>query len=370
MDIFKLIDIAKARNASDVHLAVFTPPLFRIDGSLKTEGELGPLTEGDMEDAMHQLAGWEELDKYKQALELDFSNALPDGTRLRCSVAQQRGITTMTIRILAKQIPTIDELQLPEIYKKFALLDRGLIVVSGPTGSGKTTTQAAMIQYINANRTKHILTLEDPIEYSHPNIKSRITQRELGNDTHSMAEALKHAMRLDPDVIVVGEMRDSETAAAVISLAETGHLIISTSHAPHAPQTIERIIDLFNYEERHLVQMRIASLLSAVLCQTLVPRLNGPGRIAAVEIMQVNAATRNLIREGKITLISNAVRDYREIGSTTIDEALVNLYSRGFISIESVHTYCSNPDEVRSLLEMSIRTKTPAGKKNAQKLET
>ena len=226
------------------------------------------------------------------------------------------------------------------------------------------------MQYINMNRTKHILTFEDPIEYSHPNIKSRITQRELGGDTRSMAEALKHAMRLDPDVIVVGEMRDSETAAAVISLAETGHLVISTSHAPYAPQTIERIIDLFPADERHLVQMRLASLLSVVMCQTLVPRSNGSGRIAAVEIMQVNAAVRNLIREGKITQVSNAVRDYRESGSNTFDESLIDLYRRGLITWETVATYCHDLDEVNSLLTEAMRTKAQAGKKTQPTAQT
>jgi twitching motility protein PilT len=364
MDIFKLVDIAKARNASDIHLSAWSPALMRVDGFLKCDDDAREITENEIEEALHQLAGWEEIEKFKRDLELDFSNAMPDGTRLRCSVAQQRGVIGMTIRILAPKIPTIDELQLPEIYKKFSVMDRGLIVVSGPTGSGKTTTQAAMVQYINMNLTKHVLTFEDPIEYSHPNIRSRITQRELGGDTHSMAEALKHAMRLDPDVIVVGEMRDSETAAAVISLAETGHLIISTSHAPHAPQTIERIIDLFSPDERHLVQMRLASLLSAVLCQTLVPRANGIGRIAAVEIMQINAAVRNLIRESKITLMSNAVRDYRENGNSTMDESLVELYRRGLISMDTLRSYCVDQDEVRSLLTEAItRSREPLTKK-------
>jgi twitching motility protein PilT len=365
MDIFKLVEIAKARNASDIHLSAWSPALMRIDGLLKSEDKARDLTENEIEEVLHQLASWEDVEKFKRDLELDFSNALPDGTRLRCSVAQQRGVISMTIRIIAPKIPTIDELQLPEIYKQFSLMDRGLIVVSGPTGSGKTTTQAAMIQFINTNLTKHVLTFEDPIEYSHPNIKSRITQRELGGDTRSMAEALKHAMRLDPDVIVVGEMRDSETAAAVITLAETGHLIISTSHAPHAPQTIERIIDLFSPDERHLIQMRLASLLSVVLCQTLVPRINGPGRIAAVEIMQINSAVRNLIREGKITLMSNAVRDYRESGNCTMDESLVELYRRGLTDMDTIKSYCSDLGEIHSLLtEMMTRPRVPLSKKS------
>ena len=220
-----------------------------------------------------------------------------------------------------------------------------------------------MIQYINANQTRHILSFEDPIEYSHPGIKSKITQRELGGDTYSFAEALKHALRHDPDVIVVGEMRDSETAAAVISMAETGHLVISTGHAPYAAHTVERIVDLFPHNERFLVQMRLASLLSAVLCQTLVPRADGTGRIAAVEIMMVNAAIRNLIREGKLTMLAEAIRDYGQGGNTTIDEALFRLYWQGTITMETVIKYCHDPDEISRLTSNILtRKKSPAAK--------
>ena len=303
MNIFTLISKAIANGASDLHLSVNSPPLMRIEGLLIKYNEVEPLTETDLQQAFFELSTPEDMDKFRRELELDFSYAMNDGTRLRCSVVRERGLTGMTIRIIPPRIPDLDELQLPDIFKSLAMLERGLIVVSGPTGSGKTTTQAAMIQYINTHQTRHVLSFEDPIEYSLPNVNSRITQRELGGDTISMAEALKHAMRLDPDVIVVGEMRDTETASAVLSLAETGHLIISTSHAPYAAQTVERIIDLFPFEQRYLVQQRIASFLSAVLCQTLVPRLDGTGRIAAVEIMIVNSPIRNLIREGKLTTL-------------------------------------------------------------------
>jgi twitching motility protein PilT len=206
-----------------------------------------------------------------------------------------------------------------------------------------------MMEYINANQTRHILSFEDPIEYSHQNIKSKITQRELGNDTFSFAEALKHALRHDPDVIVIGEMRDSETAGAVISLAETGHLVISTGHAAYAAQTVERVIDLFPHNERFLIQMRLASLLNAVLCQTLVPRADGSGRIAAVEIMQVNGAIRNLIREGKLTQLADAIRDYGQGGNVTLNEALFNLYWEGTINMDTAMKYAHDPEEIRRL---------------------
>jgi twitching motility protein PilT len=367
MDIIKLVNEAKEKNASDLHLSVNNQPLYRINGSLLKVDGYKPLTDTDVDEAFFQLVSSpDKIQQFREQLELDFSYSLPDGTRLRCSVAKQRGVTSLAIRILDPRIPEIDELELPAIYKKLAEREKGLIIVSGPTGSGKTTTQAAMIQHINSHQTRHIITFEDPIEYSFPNIMSNITQRELGSDTLSFNEALKHAMRHDPDVIVVGEMRDSETAAAVISLAETGHLVISTSHAPYSAQTVERIIDLFPPDQRYLAQMRLASLLTAVLCQTLVPRADGSGRIAAVEIMLVNSAIRNLIREGKVTLLANAVRDYREDdGTTTLDECLVNLYRQGTIAMEAVSVHCHNPDDIRRLLtDMIVRTKTLERKYN------
>ena len=349
MDIDKWLTIAKSKKASDIHISAGSSPLIRVNGVLMHIDDVNPLTEYEVMEAFTQLVTVEGLEKFKKDLELDFKHVLPDGTNLRCNAAQARGQLSLSIRILPSSIPTIDELQLPEICKKLARLERGLVLVTGPTGAGKTTTQAAMIQYMNNNQTRHILSFEDPIEYHHPQIKSKITQRELGGDTYSFAQALKHALRHDPDVIVVGEMRDSETAAAVISMAETGHLVITTGHAPYAAQAIERVVDLFPHNERLTIQLRMASLLSAVLCQTLVPRADGSGRIAAVEIMLVNSAIRNLIREGKITLLANAIRDYRESGSVTLDEALFKLYWQGVITMDTALKYCHEPDEINRL---------------------
>jgi twitching motility protein PilT len=363
MEIFECLEIAKSKNASDMHLSAGSPPLIRVDGALMGIDNVNPLTEYEVREAFMQIAPFAGLERFKNERELDFKHILPDGTSLRCNAAQARGQLSLSIRLLPPIVRTIDELQLPEICKKLARLERGLIVISGPTGSGKTTTQAAMIQYINATQIRHVLSFEDPIEYIHPNMKSKITQRELGGDTYSFAQALKHALRHDPDVIVIGEMRDSETAAAVISMAETGHLVISTSHAPYAAQAIERIIDLFPYNERYLVQMRMASLLNAVLCQTLVPRADGSGRIAAVEIMLVNAAIKNLIREGKITLLANAIRDYGESGNVTLDEALFKLYWRNIITMDAVMKYCQDIGEISRLTSDTLtRKKSPAYK--------
>jgi twitching motility protein PilT len=357
VDIFEVLSIAQSEEASDLHLAAGSPPLIRVKGDLKRQDNYEPLTAEEVQAAFTQIVTPAGLEKFQIDHELDFKYVLPDGTSLRCNAAQERGQLSLSIRILPPGIPTIDELQLPEILKKLSRLERGLIIISGPTGSGKTTTQAAMIQFINANQTRHILSFEDPIEYSHPNVKSKVTQRELGDDTYSFAEAMKHALRHDPDVIVVGEMRDSETAAAVISMAETGHLVISTGHASSAAQCVERIVDLFPFNERFLVQMRLASLLTAVLCQTLVPRADGSGRIAAVEIMQVNSAIRNLIREGKLTLLADAIRDYGQGGNTTLDEALFKLYWQGTVKMDTVMKYCHDPDEINRLNSAALTNK-------------
>jgi twitching motility protein PilT len=350
IDIFVLIAAARAKYASDLHLSAYSPPLVRVNGCLQSLNGPRPLTEAEIRSAMEQMATIYQVEEFDKRLELDFGHKLPDGTSLRCSIAQQRGSVSMVIRILPSRIPTLDELELPAACKRLVTLRRGLLVISGPTGSGKTTTQAAMINYLNCNRTLNIVTIEDPIEYFHNNIKSAIIQRELGGDTRSYAQALKHVLRHDPDVILVGEMRDSETAAAVLSLAETGHLVITTSHAAYVGQTIERIIDLFPSHERPQAQIRLASLLNAIICQTLVPRANGKGRIAAVEILMVNPAVSNIIRDSKFNQLGNAMRSFRQVGMISLDQALVDLFHSGVISGETVFNYCNDADEARKLL--------------------
>jgi len=350
MNIFKILDEAIAKNASDVHLSSNARPLFRIGGILTPVDNYPLLNKADLSEAFSLISTTEEREKYLRELELDFGYTLPDGTRLRCSAAQQRGVLSLAIRILPPRIPTIDELELPQICKDIVMKLRGLIIISGPTGSGKTTTMAAMVHHLNKVATRHIFSIEDPIEYYQPNIDSVITQRELGHDTLSFPQALKHVLRHDPDVIMVGEMRDSETASAVLSVAETGHLILTTSHAPYAPQAIERIIDFFPPAERYLAQTRLASLMIAVLTQTLVPRADGSGRIAAVEILLGNTAVRSLIRDGKIYQLYNTMRSYRNIGMITLDESLVNLYTKRIIDAKTLYSYCNDAEEVEKLL--------------------
>ena len=350
MDISSLLHKAKSLGASDLHMVVENAPLLRINGRLQALAEAAPLTADEISQAFLRITTPQEREEFHRCLELDFGFTLAGVGRLRCNAAQQRGTISLAIRLLPERIPTIDDLGLPQIYKDLALKPRGLIIVTGPTGSGKTTTEAAMIQHLNLVESRHVITIEDPIEYIHPPSKCAITQRQLGSDTLSFAEALKHILRQDPDVILVGEMRDLETAAAVLTLAETGHLILSTGHAPSSFQAVERIIDLFPPHERHLAQMRLASLLVAVMCQVLVPRADGLGRVAAVEVMLANPPVRSLIREGKIYLLPNVIRTHREIGMISLDEALVNLYLKRVITEETLFAFCNDRPEVEKLI--------------------
>ena len=350
MDVFSLLHIAKSKGASDLHLALSSQPLLRVNGSLEAIDGMAPLTAEDISQAFLQITTPEEREEFHRHLELDFGYTLSGVGRLRCNAAQQRGAISLALRLLPPEIPTVDGLELPQIYKELALKPRGLIVVTGPTGSGKTTSQAAMINYLNINESRHVVTIEDPIEYVHTTIKCAITQRQLGTDTLSFAAALKHILRQDPDVILVGEMRDIETAAAVLTIAETGHLILSTGHAPSTSQAVERIVDLFPPDERYLAQTRLASLLVAVLCQVLVPKADGSGRVAAVEVMIANPPVRNLIREGKIYQLPNVIRTHREIGMISLDEALVSLYLKRKITGESLLAFCNDRQEVEKLI--------------------
>jgi len=350
MDVFSLLQLGKSRRASDLHMVTGSPATFRIDGSLEAADGVAPLTAEDINEAFLQLTTPEERETFHHQLELDFGYTLPDVGRLRCNAAQQRGSISLAVRLLPPKIPTLDELELPAICKELAVKPRGLVVVTGPTGSGKSTTLAAMIQYLNTHETRHVVTIEDPIEYIYTSTKCAITQRQLGSDTLSFDNALKHILRQDPDVILVGEMRDTDTADAVLTVAETGHFILTTGHAPSATQAMERIIDLFPPHQRHLAQTRLASLLIGALCQVLVPRADGSGRIAAVEIMLGNPAVKNLIREGKLYQLPNVIRTHREIGMISLDEALVSLYLKGIISGEIVIDSCNDRQEVEKLI--------------------
>jgi len=350
MDIFTLLRTALLKRATDLHMGVGNPATFRIDGSLVPANGMVPLSPEDVNEAFFQLTTPEERDHFHRNLELDFAYTMPDVGRLRCNAAQQRGSISLAVRLLAPRIPTIDELELPQILKQLAVRPRGLVVVTGPTGSGKSTTLASMVNHLNCNESRRIVTIEDPIEYVHSSMQCTVTQRQLGSDTLSFANALKHVLRQDPDVILLGEMRDPDTADAVLTVAETGHFILTTGHAPSATQAIERVIDLFPPHQRHLAQIRLASLLVAVLCQALVPKADGTGRVAAVEIMLGNPPVKALIREGKVHQLPNIIRTHRDIGMISLDEALVSLYLKGKISGETVLSFCADRNEVEKLI--------------------
>ncbi len=350
MDILSVIHLAAEKRASDVHLVAFSPPVLRIKGAMQPVADMQPLTPDDIEQAFTQLTSDEQRANFERNLELDFGYTIPDIGRIRCNVAKQRGTTSLVIRLLPSVVPTLDELGLPEVCKELVVKPRGLVVVSGPTGSGKSTTLTAMINYLNSVESRRVVTVEDPIEHIYSNDKCTITQRELGGDTLSFAEALRHVLRQDPDVILVGEMRDLETASAALTIAETGHLILTTGHAPSAPQAVERIIDLFPPYERPTVQSRLASLLLGILCQALIPKVDGSGRVAAIEVMLASPAVRSLIREGKIYQLPNTMLTQAQLGMVLLDNALVNLYRKGVISRENVLAFCNNPDEVTKLI--------------------
>jgi len=356
MDIFVLLNLAKEKAASDLHLVANSLPMLRVHGSLEPVTDTGIPEHGDIDQMLTQITTPEEREDFRNRLELDFGYSLPDASRIRCNAARQRGVTSLAIRLLPPTIPDIDELGLPPVCKELILRPRGLVMISGPTGSGKSTTLAAMLNYLNNTESRHIVTIEDPIEYIYSSAKCAVTQRELGSDTLSFVEALRHVLRQDPDVILVGEMRDMETAAAVLTIAETGHLILTTGHAPSATQTIERVVDLFPPHERHLAQTRLASLLLGVMCQTLVPRADGSGRVAAIEVMLANPAVKNLIREGKVFQLPNVIRTHTQVGMVLLDQVLVKLYNKGIITSESVFAFCNDTAEVEKLInEVKIR---------------
>jgi len=348
-DIIALLKLAKSRNASDLHLVANRPPLLRINGSLLPVSELPDLSAEDIEQALRQAASDRQMADFERCMELDFGMSLADVGRIRFNAARQRGSVSIVMRLLPMVIPSPEFLGLPKICTELIMRPRGLVIISGPTGSGKSTTLASMIDYLNSIESRRVVTIEDPIEYTYENRRCTITQREIGTDTISFADALRHVLRQDPDVILVGEMRDLETASAALTVAETGHLVLTTGHAPSAYQAVERVTSLFPPHERYLAQARLASLLLGILCQALVPKADGSGRVAAIEVMMANAAVRNLIREGKSFQLPNVIRMNSNNGMELLDQALVRLYRAEMITKERVYEFCNDPEEIAKL---------------------
>ncbi len=346
-DIQKLLQEVVEKKASDLHLTAGIPPVFRIYGRLAFSPDYPPLRPSDTEFLARSILGEERWQRFLREKEADFSLGLSDLGRFRINAYFQRGSIGLAIRALSYVIPSMDELHLPkEVLQKLALLPRGLILVTGPTGSGKSTTLASMIDYINENRSCHIITIEDPIEYLHTHKKSIVNQREVGADTPSFESALVHALREDPDVILVGEMRNLETIATALTAAETGHLVMATLHTNNAPQTIDRIVDVFPPYQQTQIRIQLAGALQGVISQQLLPLASGKGRIPAIEIMIATNAIRNLIREGKTYQIYSVIQTSLSEGMITMDRALFELYKKGLATWEEIYTRAIDPKEL------------------------
>jgi twitching motility protein PilT len=345
-----LLKLARQHGASDLHLKTGSPPVLRVDGRLEVPAGKPILDTEDMRTLFQELTNEAQRQQFDEDLELDFSFQRGDLERYRVNAAMQMGELGISMRRFALDIPELDALGLPPLCGELALKQQGLILVTGPTGSGKSTTLAAMIQHINQTEARRIVTVEDPVEYIYRDQKSVITQREIGRDTHSFAMATRQALRQDPDVILVGEMRDAETMAACLTAAETGHLVLSTLHTNNGPQTIDRIVDSFPPHQQTQVRMQLSLTLEAVISQRLLPRADGPGRIPAVELMLANSAIRNLTREGKTHQMANAIQTGRGAGMQSMDQALSDLVRAGRIRLEDAKALAGDPQTFNSLL--------------------
>jgi len=350
MHIDDLLRMAVQRGASDLHLKVPQPPVFRIQGELVFENNMPKLMPADTLEVLQSVTTEEQRQAFAREHELDMAYSLSGVGRFRVNVCLQRGSVALSFRPIPLSVPRLDDLGLPAVAKTLALKPRGLVLVTGPTGSGKSTTLAAMIDHINDTRSCRIVTVEDPIEFLHRDKRSMVIQRELGMDTHSFAAALKHVLRQDPDVILIGEMRDLQTMQAALTAAETGHLVLGTLHTMGAIQTVDRIIDVFPAFQQPQIRLQLSILLEGVLCQTLLPRQGGGGRILAVEVMIGTPAVGNLIREGKTHQLNSVLQTGAQFGMQTLDQSLKVLVQRKLVSLEDALSKANNPDEFRRLL--------------------
>lgn len=349
MDIKKILEICVQYSASDVHVMVGIPPMLRLHGKLLTVPETKAITPKQAEELIAPLLNEQQRELVKIDRELDFSYTLPGGARFRANVYYEKGNLAAALRYIPAQIKTLEELHLPPILGQLTQMKQGLVLVTGPTGHGKSTTIAAMIARINQERSEHIVTIEDPIEYIHAPIKSIISQRELHADTHSWGVALKSALREDPNVVLVGEMRDYETIEAALTIAETGHLVLATLHTNSAAQTIDRIVDVFPEKEQQQIRGQLSLSLEAVIAQRLVPSEDG-ARTAIAEILLASPAVRSLIRDGKSHMLTNVMQTSTDVGMKTLDMSLVEAYKAGKIALGVAREYALNPEELNRLV--------------------
>ncbi|AKM83443.1 MAG: twitching motility protein, twitching motility protein PilT [Candidatus Woesebacteria bacterium GW2011_GWF1_31_35] len=353
IDINNLLQQTVDLKASDLHLVAGVPPTLRIDGELKSVPSSGILTPQIISDGLKIILTSEQFERLSVNKEIDFSLTFSDKARFRVNTYTQKGSFAAAFRRIPLEIPDIDSLGLPKIVHSFTNLRQGLILVTGPTGHGKSTTLAATINEINKNRSCHIVTIEDPVEFVFPPIKSIISQREMRSDTHSWQVALRSVLREDPDVVLIGEMRDFETISSAMTIAETGHLVFATLHTNSAAQTVDRIVDVFPEDQQNQIRLQLSSILEAVFSQRLISGLAG-GRVVAHEIMLGTTAIKTAIREGKTHQIDSIIQTSQEVGMATLEHSLASLVKTGKISIETAEMWSVRPEELNRLVKGSI----------------
>lgn len=348
-DIYKLIEATMSMNASDLHISVGIPPTCRINGRLHRL-EYAVLEPEQTEAFAAEVLNEQQMTQLKKNGEIDISLPFVSGYRCRLNVFRQKDCYSLAFRMLNPEIHDFDALGLPSILRDLCSLNRGLILITGPTGTGKTTTLAAMVDWINTNRDCHIVTLEDPIEYVHQHKKSIVNQREMGKDSTSYAAALRAVLRQDPDVILIGEMRDLDSISIALTAAETGHLVLSTLHTIGASKTIDRIIDVFPPFQQNQIRTQLSMVLQAVISQQLLPKFDGSGRVVATEVMMTIPSIRNMIRENKIHQITNVIQTSGKLGMKSMDISLLELVKQGKIMVEDALAYATDPEYMKKML--------------------
>jgi twitching motility protein PilT len=336
-------------NASDLHLQVGVPPMLRVDGSLQAVVDAPPLDDKDVERIVMSIVDEDQKQVLIKDKEVDFSFSFGDYGRFRVNAFHEKGNMAAAFRLIPSEIRTLEQLGLPKVVRRFADYPRGLVLVTGPTGSGKSTTLAAIVDQINTNKARHIITIEDPIEYAHHSKKSIVVQREVHYDTYSFGAALRSSLRQDPDVVLVGEMRDLETISAAITLAETGHLVLATLHTNSAAQSVDRMIDVFPPHQQQQIRIQVASILQAICSQRLVPTIGG-GRVAANEVLVVTPAARNIIREGKTHQLDSVIQTGAADGMQSMDRTLVNLIHAGKVTYDEAKNFAVDLTELDRLM--------------------
>jgi len=352
MDI-DLIEILKSmvqQGASDAHFKVNRPPIFRVKKELLSSS-FPVLASRDIEKIAYFMMRERHRKDFEQKSECDFSYQVPEAGRFRVNVFRQRGDVGIVMRVVKSKLPDFDTLMLPEVFKKISLYDHGIVLITGASSQGKSTTLAAIIDYVNLHRKSHIMTIEDPIEYIYEDKQSIVNQREVGLDTESFNQALRYVIRQDPDIILIGEMRDAETFRTALSASETGHLVFSTLHAADTSQVVDRILDFFPSSQHDMIRMQLSFNLRSVTCQRLMPRIDGTGVVPAVEVMLVNPTVMKMIRENKTDRLAKTLQSFSQEGMITFNQSLVNLVQSKLISLETALSHSSNPEALKMNLK-------------------